>query len=703
MNDSFLPASGRESEKISRKALVTRHTITITRPDALTPLSVGNGEFGFTADITGLQTFPEFHEKAMHLQTMAQWAWHTTPSTPQYKLSDTFALYDSHARSVPYPTGGEGGNGLGGDTPAGAWLNANPHKFDLGRISLVLPQIGDRAAQIEDITGIRQELDIWNGLLVSQFVIAGQPVRVETMVHPTLDLLAIRITSPLVRDGKLGVRLHFPYAPASWINPGDWNQPDKHTTTVRQVRGESVFSRQLDGTTRYIARVAASSPQSVEQTGAHEFRWQAPNSTTLDLVVAFALEAGSEKLPTINQVRQATSRHWNKFWSSGGAIDLSGSRDGRWKELERRIVLSQYQTAINCAGSFPPQETGLVQNSWFGKFHLEMHWWHAAHFPLWGREALLQRSLDYYRRILPVARETARRIGCPGTRWPKMVGPDGGESPNWINPFLTWQQPHPIHFAELMYQARPTRETLEFFKDIVLESAEFMASFVWWNEGRACFEMGPPIVAAHENNFRNRRTSKNPSFDLAYWSWALGIAQEWRQRLGLGRSAAWEKVRSHLAPLPIRDGIYREIEMVDAGLSGHPTMLGALGVTPETPLVDHAVMQKTLDYVLTQWPRDDTWGWDYPMMAMTAARLGRPDQAIEALFIDTPKNRYLANGHNFQQLPELPLYLPGNGGLLFAIALMAAGWKGGPKNHAPGFPSPDKGWTILHEGLRPAL
>lgn len=39
-------------------------------------------------------------------------------------------------------------------------------------------------------------------------------------------------------------------------------------------------------------------------------------------------------------------------------------------------------------------------------------------------------------------------------------------------------------------------------------------------------------------------------------------------------------------------------------------MLGTLGVVPETALVDRATMQKTLDYVLTHWPRDQTWGWD---------------------------------------------------------------------------------------------
>src|SRR5579871_5840659 len=72
-------APGNVDSKLDRKALIGRHKIAFTRPDSFTPLSVGNGEFAFTADITGLQTFPEFHSGGMRLQTMAQWSWHTTP------------------------------------------------------------------------------------------------------------------------------------------------------------------------------------------------------------------------------------------------------------------------------------------------------------------------------------------------------------------------------------------------------------------------------------------------------------------------------------------------------------------------------------------------------------------------------------------------------------------------------------------------
>ena len=44
-------------------------------------------------------------------------------------------------------------------------------------------------------------------------------------------------------------------------------------------------------------------------------------------------------------------------------------------------------------------------------------------------------------------------------------------------------------------------------------------------------------------------------------------------------------------------------------------------------------------------------------------------------------------------------YFPSNGGLLFAVALMAAGWDG-DKTPTPGFPKDGK-WQVRAEGLQP--
>jgi hypothetical protein len=92
------------------------------------------------------------------------------------------------------------------------------------------------------------------------------------------------------------------------------------------------------------------------------------------------------------------------------------------------------------------------------------------------------------------------------------------------------------------------------------------------------------------------------------------------------------------------------------------------------------------------------WGCDFPMLAMTAVRLGRPEAALDALLADHPNNVVLANG--FNTAGSMP-YLPGTGGLLWAAALMAAGWDSGPDAHAPGFPG-DGNWVVKWEGLRKA-
>ena len=71
----------------------------------------------------------------------------------------------------------------------------------------------------------------------------------------------------------------------------------------------------------------------------------------LEIVFAFAPSEIAEPLPSFEAVRTAAAEHWKQFWTSGGAIDFSACTDPRAAELERRVVLSQYLTAIQCAGS----------------------------------------------------------------------------------------------------------------------------------------------------------------------------------------------------------------------------------------------------------------------------------------------------------------------------------------------------------------
>jgi hypothetical protein len=688
---------GGSAEPIDRRALVSRHNPVLTAFDVEAPLSVGNGEFAFTADVTGLQTFAEAYDRTIPLGTLSQWGWHTWPNPEGWSLERFgFTEFDSHGRKVGYAD-------IPGDvrTPEIEWLRANPHRLHLGRLGFRLTTAAGAPARPADLTDVEQTLDLWHGVLRSRFAVDAKPVEVTTLVHPSEDLIAVHVRSPLVAEGRLGVELRFPYGTGQ-ATAADWTRPEAHTTTLVAHADAAALSRTLDAD-RYHVALRWAPAGSIAGSARHTYvLTPAAHGDSFELVVAFAREPRTLALPRFAETLAAAEGHWARFWNTGGAVDLSLSTDPRWRELERRIVLSQYLTAIQCAGRYPPQETGLTFNSWEGKFHLEMHWWHAAQFALWGRLELLDRSLDYYRDILPRARATARRQGYAGARWPKMTDPAGAESPSSIGPFLIWQQPHPIYYAEQVYRERGDRDTLERFRDVVFETAEFMASYAAWDAAGGRHVLGPVLQGAQEV-FPKQHTL-NLAFELTYWRWGLEAAQRWRERLSLQREPRWDHVLATLAPLPVADGRYLFAETAPDSYTDprwardHPAVTGAFGMLPG-PGVDPATMRRSFDWIWDNWSWPDTWGWDYPMLAMCAARLGMPERAVDALLLHTPKNHYRANGHNHQR-PGLTIYLPGNGGLLTAVAMMAAGWDGAPERHAPGFPH-DGRWSVRWEGLRP--
>ena len=683
------------SAPIDRHALVARHNPTVTRVDPWAPLSVGNGQFAFTADITGLQTFYGHYQKnGIPLETLARWAWHSNPNPNGYKLSDANQPFTAYGLTMGYPTNEK--------SPAGMWLRENPHDMPLAQITL--ERAHGPAILPADVSNAVQTLDLWSGILTSTFSIDGVPVRVTVASHPTRDLLAVRIESPLVGRGVLGVRLALPrgHDIRTKNNPVlDWSLPDTHATRMISMTDRTLLLEHTRDASRYFAAISSAAPLRIDSPGPHAFRLGAGEGDLLEFTVEFT-PGTPDAAPGAEQVRAESRAHWERFWSTGGAIDFSGSRDPRASELERRVVLSQYLTAIQFAGGFPPQESGLTNSTWYGKHNTEMVWWHAAHFAQWGRDELLAKNLDWYVGALPVARELARSRNLSGARWAKMIGPDGRESPGGP-PLIVWNQPHPIHLAELIYRNEPTQATLERYRDLVLETADCMASMLHWDGATRRFDLGPPLWIAQE--IYDKRTSMNPTYELSYWVRGLKIAQEWRERLKLGRDPEWDRRIRLIADLPTRDGRYVALQSTPdtwdnkESRHDHPSFLMALGQLPGDG-VDIPTMRRTLDAVISSWDWEaKIWGWDYPMIAMTAARLGEPQKAVDILLFKGPNNSYAPNGH-CPQRGDLPVYLPANGALLSAVAMMAGGWDGAPGNDAPGFPK-DGSWVVRSEGLHP--
>jgi hypothetical protein len=514
----------------------------------------------------------------------------------------------------------------------------------------------------------------------------------------------VRIQSPLIEEERLKVKFRFPYGNDCHVCPGyDWSKPEKHETVLtKESDTRALLQRKLD-TASYVTDVSWETKGQINEEEKHLFHLTPDTGMdTFAFSVLFSGNKSDEAPETFEATRQNSQHQWEKFWTEGGAIDFSGSTDPRAHELERRVVLSQYLTKIQTSGSLPPQETGLTMNSWYGKFHLEMHWWHGVHFSLWDRTHLLENSLDWYSKAMSGARETAQWQGYEGVRWQKMTGPGGRKSPSGVGEVLVWQQPHPIYFAEEIYRQNPTKEVLEEYKERVFETAEFMASFATYDSTDGYYHLSRPIKPAQEL-FETMNT-KDPPFELAYWHYGLSVAQKWRERLDLPINEQWQKVADNLAPLSQKDSLYLPNALTpdaytnDKYRHDHPMVVGAYGLIPSAELIDEQIMTNTYNEIENHWIWESTWGWDYPMMAMAAARLNMPEKAVDALFMDVQKNTYLKNGHNYQD-ERLRLYLPGNGGLLTAVAMMAAGWEDGPDIDTPGFPDNGK-WDIKWEGLR---
>ncbi|RXW12671.1 hypothetical protein EST38_g13182 [Candolleomyces aberdarensis] len=731
--DTSSPTHG-PSAPINRRSLVTRFNP--TRHSTLastTPIQVGNGNFAFGTDITSLQTFLPF-------STMSSWGWKTDALPPNRTQSDIDGYkgvsWLNHGRPVQYD--------FGGPPDIEAWLRGSPNRVNLGRVGLRFwpDSLGDSQAvnvSETDLQGTKQLLDLWTGILTSEFTFQGTPVKVSVASDLKTDTIAITLDSVLVRDGRIGLFLDFPWneGKEKFSAPfvGYWDVPEKHMTnlTLTQTPSNVVRSARTrhhmesDAFDTYIGG-AGSDAFSIHRVSPtshlYEIRPQPRLVRSREFAVSIQFSPAKESVndpsnsgqsvPSVSspiQVFDSSKKGWEEYWTQSGFVDvLTGSTDPRAEELQRRIILSRYLMRVNEAGDSPPQESGLVNNGWFGKFHMEMYFWHSAHWALWNNWSILNLSSSIYARFLSASKTLSQvqQGWSSGARWPKMTDPSTGRSsPGELNNLLIWQQPHPLVFALYEYRSYPTKETLRKWKEVVKGTADWMSAFAWFNETTGRYDLGPPLHVVSEDTSPN--VTLNPAFELAYWKFGLGVAEEWIHQLNEEPvPTEWTAVRQGLAPLPmdVDDGTYSVYEGIDRNFwtdskytSDHPALVGLHGWLPPTEGLDLGVARRTAEKVWTHWNTTNCWGWDFPMLAMSAARNGAQEKAIDWLL--HPEFQFDDVGMPIGGTRVPTPYFPGAGSLLYAIAMMAAGWDGARQGNAPGFPA--DGWRVRAEGLNKAL
>lgn len=701
-----------DNKLINRLDIIASFNPHLTDINPQSPLSVGNGRFCYTADITGMQTLYEEYSAETPLCTMAEWGWHTKKADNEkgfYTLDDVrMTPYNYCKRTVTYPRVKYEGNEAAYD-----WVRQNPHKFNLAKIGLYFH---NEPIQADSIYCINQTLDITTGILKSIFrlnvnrhnnastlnnitadnintnAISDNLVTVYTVCDDNSDTVAFHISSGLLQCG-LSINIAFPYASCD-MTGSDWNNTNGHSDFLNA----SHIHRQIDDTAYYvnfningtdtsqhtannsiitsdsnvtINKCNNSAAATIKSNGIHSY-----NITTTDDELNMSVNFNkSIHTPATYDTIAGNSRHfWHNYWTTGKFLNSDN------KELMRRVILSQYLLVINDSGYIPPAETGLTCNSWYGKAHLEMHYWHMAWAPLWGHPELLTRSFDWYIDILDEAKKNASRNGYKGARWTKMVSYTGSDCPSKIAPLLVWQQPHIINMLQIVIDNNTSDDFdvtayMSKYWILVKETAVFIADYLVYDPVSDIYNIEAPVIPVQERHLPE--DTRNPIFELAYFRYGLLIAAKWAYKLGFTDEASqWHNIAMHIAPLPINDDVYIAHSNCPDTFTNkaidHPLMLQIYGMLDNygaEDIVDKDIYRNTLMRVIDVWDYSTLWGWDFAVIAMAAHKLGLDDIALEQLLINSPKNDYVESGNNRQNSrKDLPLYLPGNGSLLLAAA-----------------------------------
>ncbi|KAH7378754.1 Six-hairpin glycosidase-like protein [Pyrenochaeta sp. MPI-SDFR-AT-0127] len=684
-------ASSFVNGKIDRKSIVQRYNLKLNQSHPYSPVQVGNGNLAFGVDVTGLQTF-------LPHNTLSSWGWHNSslPSTPNQTSPSDYTGLDwwTHDRLVNYAQPNPA------EKDISQWMIANPHRINLGRVGLWFGGIGGGNISESQLSDREQILDLWEGAITSSFSIDGSEVRVTTIASPETDTVAVKISSTLVRTSGLGVFLDFPYA--SGKNKFDapfvglFNATSNHTTSISYREKGAIITHTLDATT-YVADIAWEGYARISRLRDDEHKYilaASQNSETLSFMVTYASQPVT-KFSTFATVKEAATAWWSEYWSKGAFLSLPTSSNSSANELQRRVILSQYLLAVNGAGSDPTQESGLVNNGWYGKFHMEMVFWHLSHWVFWNKWSLYDRSIGVYERFLPSSFGRAKKQGYEGARIGKMSDPSGRSAPGEINSLLIWQQPHPMYFAEMEYRAFPSTKTLKKWDQILIGVADFMASYAWWNSTTSRYDLGPPMYPVSENT--NPNQTINPTFELAYWRFGLDVASKWQTRQNKSVPEHWTHVYDNIASFPTQNDSYVTYEGIPNMWStpeyteDHPGILGIYGWLPPDSRLNMTIFNNTIAKVHETWNFPFSYGWDFPLIAITEARRGDAERAVQQL-LDV-NNAFDEVGMPVGGTRVPTPYFPSSAGLLLAVAMMAGGWDG---FEGPIWP---EGWEVESEGF----
>lgn len=589
-----------------KKTFIDLYNINFNDFDYQNPLTVGNGDFAITVDQTGFHTFKDLY-KNIPLSSFSNLIW--AGKDIDKKIPGN-VYQRRNGSKIEYMTKIDD-KGLYDD------LRTNYHKFSL--FNIVDLNAFEKGVKIN-----YQNLDLYSGKLSSEYMIE------DDLIHNELECFQDSNTLHYnIQGKKINLAISF-------------NEP----------------SFELDGCSGLCRNVKMTDEEILVTTSSVTYQMYLRSNGNVKIENGVIYLSAKNNLELFFGLeREKESNNLNEYWDVLKDVILDN------EELNRRMVLSLYLMKVNTLGILPPAETGLTCNSWYGKFHLEMHLLHHLGLIYFGAGKEVLKSMQYYLDTYNSALVRAKEQGYLGARYPKMTDITGKDSPSHIGCLLVWQAPHIITMLSALkqngYDISEFNQVLEFV-------ADFIASF--YVKVGDYYLLDKPLIPAQECYLCD--VVESPLFETEYLRFGLVEAKKLLNKT----KPLWEDIIAKAITPKIEEGVYQaditNLRHYEDYANDHPSVLMAYSFFKSERMKKDLVLN-TMNKVLNSFDLYSMWGWDFPILAMVYHNCDLDDKANEMLLLDTPKNKYLKNGHNPQGSREdLPLYLPGNGALLLAIMLI---------------------------------
>lgn len=588
-----------------KKSDIIKYNLKFNHIDSKNPVTIGNGDFAITLDQTGTQSLYEIY-KDIPLSTMSNKNWFYKDKKdikPSYVDGKAYMLFNL-------------------DNDPNYQINRQyPFKYSFMQILLY---DNDKLIDINNIKDVKQELDLYKGIVTSSFNYKEKINKTTSFIYQDHDEFNFKLQSD-----NLNLALKFNYP--SYTKNG-YRLDILPNVLVKEDRITLLYD---DKNSLSFKLKSSSNYQIVENTLIFD-----------DNNVSFSL--------ALDEIKEG--KLLDEFWKCDNGIIIDN------EELVKKMVLSKYLLHVNSTGIYPPQESGLTYNCWNSKFHLEMHLIHSLWNIYNNHVGDLVKSFDYYLSIMPSSLKRASLNGYKGLRFPKMTGPDGEDSPSNIGPLLIWQAPHILFMLQEIYYLYNKENIIKKYEPLISGTIDFMISFLTLKDSK--YQMLDPLLEACESIPLDR--CQNPSFELEYWRYTLERQPKIDTVLYGRQRYDYLDITSKIITPKEDDGIYLKtygvIDKYDL-YKDHPTE-GFLMSFFKSKIVDKEKMVKTIDYILKNMDLSSYWGWDFPFLGLSLLNCGEIEKSIEVTQLNTINNQYLYNGYNTSPRDDLKAYLPGNGAFL---------------------------------------